>query len=169
MNYVQTEIIDDIAFSRMGIRLEICHTTDIDQWIIERHYLHSVPAGARLRMAFKDKDGRLLGAMLWGRPTARELDQYGILELTRMVFEDDTARFVESHCLGLARKHIRKHMPDIKGLVTYTDKGMGHEGIACQADGWYQFGVSDSAHTWANRENRIKRDRSDKQRWTRSP
>jgi hypothetical protein len=166
---IQTEITDDVEFSRMGIRLEICHTTDIDQWITERHYLHSVPCGARVRMAFKNREGELLGAMMWCRPEARKLEQWELLSLARMVFVGNTAPFVESHCLSLARKHIRKHLPDIKGLVTYTSKGFNHEGTVYKADGWYQLGIVKAPPSWETRENRTDRDRSDKVRWTRSP
>ena len=34
---------------RKGIRLYVEHDTSVDDWIREKHYLHSTPAGAILR------------------------------------------------------------------------------------------------------------------------
>lgn len=72
--------------------------------------------------------------MMWGRPISRKLDQVEILELTRMCFLDDTESFVESKCLSMARKHIRKHYNGVKGLIAYSSTGQGHEGIIYKAD-----------------------------------
>lgn len=151
-----------------NVQLNILHDTSVDKWIAERHYLHSVPAGAVIRMCFKDMEHRILGCMLWGHPTARKLEQNNILEITRMCFIDDTPPFVESQCLGMARKHIRKHYPVIKGLLAYSSTGMGHEGTIYKADNWYMLGTSKSA-SWETRPGRTNRDLSIKVRWTRSP
>ena len=153
----------------MGVRLEISHSVEIDAWIRERHYLQSVPCGARIRMAFRDRGQEIIGAMLWGRPTARKIDQWKILELTRMYFMDETPPFIESHCLSLARKHIRKHKPEIKGLIAYSSTGEGHKGAVYEADGWFLLGVTTNPPSWTTRPNRSDRDRSDKLRWVRSP
>lgn len=151
-----------------NIRLYEEHDTTVDKWIIEHHYLHSVPAGAIIRLCFKDNSERVVGCMMWGRPSSRKLDQVEILELTRMCFLDDTEQFIESKCLGMARKHIRKHYSRVKGLIAYSSTGQGHEGIIYMADNWYQLGGSKGG-SWENRENRVNRDLSLKIRWTRSP
>lgn len=151
-----------------GLQLCIEHDTSVDDWIRERHYLQSVPAGAIIRMCFKDATQRVIGCMLWGHPTARKLPQDNILELTRMCFIDDTEPFVESKCLSMARKHIRKHHTAIKGLIAYSSNGAGHEGTVYKADNWYALGVSSGA-SWETRPGRVNRDLSTKTRWTRSP
>ena len=158
-------VFDD---ERKGVRLRVLHDLSVDNWIKARHYLKSVPAGARIRMRFEDAHGCVLGCMLWGHATARKLDQKGILELTRMCFIDDTPPCIESKCLSMARKHIRKHHPEIKGLIAYSSTGAGHEGTIYKADNWYALGISKSA-SWQTRPNRIDRDISQKIRWTRSP
>ena len=82
----------------MGVFLNMrqIHSTEIDRWIKERHYLHSTPAGAVLRLEFLDDTGIRIGAMMWGRPVSRKINQKTILELTRMYFVDETEPFVES-------------------------------------------------------------------------
>ena len=99
---------------------------------------------------------------------SRKIDQNAILELTRMCFIDDTPPFVESKCLGMARKYIRKHYGTVKGLIAYSSTGAGHEGIIYKADNWYALGGS-AGGNWENRGNRTNRDLSQKIRWTRSP
>ncbi|MNM64185.1 hypothetical protein D3C81_755730 [compost metagenome] len=152
------------------MRLEVERSTDLDRGIADRHYLQSVPAGAKLRLWVLDDQGKRIGAMMWGRPTARSLDRERLLELTRMCMIDETDAYVESRALSLARKHIRKHLPQIKGLLAYSSTGEGHKGTVYLADGWFPFGLTDSRKQgWANRSARSDRDISRKIRWLRSP
>lgn len=153
---------------RKGVYLYVEHSISLDEWLKAHHYLHSTPAGAVLRLCFKDQTGKVLGCMMWGRPVSRKIDQTKILELTRMYFLDDTPPYIESKCLGMVRKYIRKHYNHIKGLIAYSSTGAGHEGIIYQADNWYPLEGSHGGN-WENREGRINRDRSQKIRWTRSP
>jgi hypothetical protein len=106
--------------------------------------------------------------MMWGRPVARDLDQERLLELTRMYLVDDTPPFIESRVLAMARGYIRKHTPDIKGVLAYSSTGEGHEGTVYEADGWFQLGRTTRSN-WDNREGRTMRDDSPKIRWVRSP
>lgn len=148
------------------MRLDISHSTDTDQWLREHHYLHSTPAGAVIRMEFRDSE-QLVGAMMWGRNTSPKQDQKNVLCLTRMCFLDDAPKNTESHALAMARKYIRKHHPDIKGLVAYSSTGQGHEGIVYQADGWFE--VSRSRNSKDYRKDRKNQDTSAKIKWVRSP
>lgn len=166
---VQAELPGAFQYSKLGVRLEIQHTQDIDEWIAQRHYLASAPPGARVRMAFVTAEHTLLGAMMWCRPAARHYDQLHILELARMCFADDLPANGECHCLALARKYIRKQMPEVKGLLAYASVDKGLEGMAYAADGWFRMGISRTSASWETREGRADRDRGDKARWVRSP
>lgn len=148
--------------------LQEVHTKEIDQWIKENHYLHNTPAGAILRLEFLDENHKRIGAMMWGRNTSPKQDQKNVLCLTRMYFIDNTEPCVESKCLGMARKYIRKHMPHIKGLVAYSSMGAGHKGTVYQADGWFEV----SRRTTKSRDCREGRkniDTSGKIKWCRTP
>lgn len=152
------------------MRVVVCKTTELDRWIAERHYLGCTPPGAVLRLWVLDDNGNRIGAMMWGRPTARKLDAGDKLELTRMYMIDGTEHCAESKALALARKHIRKHFPHVKGLIAYSSTGQGHEGTIYQADNWFVLGESKSGGKgWGNREGRANLDPSPKQRWVRSP
>ena len=154
----------------MPIILQEIHSTELDQWLRERHYLHSVPAGSRLRLEFLDDSGARIGAMLWGRPAAARLNQTQLLQLSRMYFVEDTESFVESRALGMARRYIRRHFPQVHGLITYASTEQGHAGTVHLADGWFQVGTSRSyGKGWGNREGRSNQDTSAKLVFVRSP
>jgi hypothetical protein len=166
----QIELQLDKSLQHKQIRLQVCHDTSLDDWIAERHYLKSVPCGARLRLWILDANSEILGAMMWGRPTSRMLDQWLILENTRMYFIDDTEPFIESKALGMARKYIRKHFPEIKLLVGYSAINFDHCGVVYRADNWCPFGITKGG-SWNNnvRKNRKNIDTGEKIRWVRSP
>jgi hypothetical protein len=148
------------------LKLDICHSVELDKWIVERHYLHSTPAGAKLRLWIKDDSDNIIGAMMWGRPTARTYNQDRILELTRMYMIDDTEPNAESKALGMARKLIRKQLPQVKGLIAYSSTGEHHKGTIYEADGWFAVGTTE-AKAW-NKKGRANIDISKKIRWVRS-
>ena len=151
------------------LRMEICHNKqEVDDWLAQRHYLGKPPACARLRLVFRTRQGHQIGAMLWAQPTARELDQNRILELSRMAFVDDTEPFIESRALAMARKHIRKYFPKIKLLLSYCSVNR-HQGTIYAADNWCPFGFARENNPRGHRKGRIDRDLSRKQRWVRSP
>lgn len=150
------------------MKLNIVHSMELDEWVKSRHYLKSVPAGAVIRMEFLDDSGNRIGAMMWGRNPSPKQNQVSQLCLTRMFFVDDTEHFVESRALAMARKHIRKHYPQVKGLCAYSSTGQGHEGTVYQADGW--FVVSQTREgSKDQRPGRKNIDSSSKLKWVRSP
>ena len=152
-----------------NVYLAITRDSSVDDWIRKRHYLKSAPLMASIKMCFKDGHHNIMGCMMWGNPTARKIDQKNILELYRLCFVDDTEPFIESKCLAMARKHIRKHHPHVKGLIAYSSTGMGHEGTVYKADNWYALGNTKFA-SWETRDGgRMDKDKSTKIRWTRSP
>lgn len=151
-------------------RVEVCHSKELDRWITERHYLGNTPAGARLRLWVIDKEGNHIGAMMWGRPNARKLNQETLLELTRMYMIDEAESMSESRALKLARAYIRKHFPKVKGLLAYSSTGQHHEGTIYIADNWFELGRNKvSKSGWNNREGRETKDFSEKIRWVRTP
>ena len=173
------------------MELFISHTTATDDWIKAHHYLHSAPAGARVRMEFyipraeaeqlvhgtemlKDLDmvdeKYLIGAMMWGRPTSRRVDQKAILELTRCCFLDLMPPNTESKGLAKARAWIRKNLPEVKGLIAYPSTGEAHRGTIYLADGWFKVAETRSPHaSWETRGGRKNRDLSVKYKFARSP
>ena len=106
--------------------------------------------------------------MLWGRNPSSKQEQKEVLCLTRMYFQDDTEPYIESRALAMARKHIRKHLPNIKGVVSYASVGEGHAGTVYKADGWFEVSRS-RANSKDFREGRRNIDVSQKIKFVRTP
>jgi len=146
------------------------HTTDLDKFISSIHYLGYTPAGAKLRLGVLEDGIKVIGAMMWGRPSSKSLDQEKILELTRMVMVDDTDKFAESHSLALARKYIRQHHPQVKLVIAYSDPEQNHDGGIYEADNWCELGYTDGGvWTSISKPNRRDAAQGKKLRWVRSP
>ena len=152
------------------LRVMPYHTTDLDKFIASIHYLGYTPAGAKLRLGILENGLWCIGAMMWGRPSSRNINQEKVLELTRFVCRDDTEPFVESKSLSLARKWIRKHIPQVKLLIAYSDPSKNHDGGIYEADNWCDLGLT-SGGVWTSISKPTRRDASvsKKLRWVRSP
>jgi len=125
---------------------------------VERHhYLGYAPPGARACLGVWYGD-RLVGVLMFGRPSARLEDQEHTVELTRMVLLDECPRNSESRALALAAKWIRGNMPEIRRLIAYADPSRGHRGTVYLAAGWKFVGRT-AGGRWA-RPGRPRRDAS---------
>lgn len=151
-------------------RAQPSESRDLADWIAERHYLRSVPAGFVHALEFA-LEGKRVGAALIGRPNARQYDADVVLELTRLYFIDATPMCTESHALKLLRRHVRTWLPRIRLLLAYSDPEQGHEGTIYVADGWTPFGLTDGAwgYGWHSRAGRRDQRVSKKLRWVRTP
>ena len=145
---------------------------EVREWIKARHYLRTAPPGYRVALEFMEGQERV-GAMLWGRPAARSLDPELWLELTRMYFLDEAPRNTESRALAMARRWIRVWLPQVRGLLAYSDPSVGHSGTVYAADGWAPFGRTRARHNqsgWRSRAGRKGEENySRKTRWVRTP
>ncbi len=150
-------------------RVQPSEGAGLKAWIKAFHYTGATPPGYRVALEFLEGK-HLIGGMLLGRPTSRELHPNLILELTRMVFIDDTPKNTESQALGMMRKWVRCWMQEIRLLLAYSDPSVGHQGIVYLADGWAPFGMTHNSKIgWRNRPNRRAEQPSRKQRWVRTP
>lgn len=73
----------------------------------------------------------------------------------------------QSPCDGW--KYIRKHLPRVKGLITYASTGEHHEGTVYVADGWFEIQRTKGGGDWESRAGRKNRDMSGKIKFARSP
>jgi hypothetical protein len=151
--------------SAKELEVKQVYGTWLDEWIAQRHYLGYAPAGARLRLAVYH-NGRCVGGMLWDRPIARHIDQWTVLELTRMYLLDECPRNSESRCLGLATRMIRRLFPEVRQLIAYSDPSYGHQGTIYKAAGWVFDGVT-VGKEWTPRNGVLRRNKATgpKLRW----
>jgi len=151
-------------------RAQPSESRELREWIMKHHYTRAAPPGYRVALEFVADGGERAGAMLLGRPTSRELDSRVWLELTRMYFIDAAPKNTESRGLSMMRRWVRVWMPEVKGLLAYSNPSVGHDGTVYRADGWAPFGRTRSSHAgWMNRPARRAEAPARKWRWIRSP
>lgn len=150
-------------------RAQPSETRDLKEWIAANHYLECCPPGFVQMLEFTEGK-RLIGGMLIGRPSAKTYDPDKILQLHRMFFIDETPRCVESQALAMMRKHVRIWLPQIRGLLSYSDPTVGHAGTIYEADGWCPLGLTNErADRWQSRAGRREQRKTRKMRWFRTP
>jgi hypothetical protein len=151
-------------------RAQPSETHELKDWIAAHHYLQSCPPG--FVHLYEFIEGReLIGGMLLGRPSAKQYNPDKILQLHRVFFVDDTEHCVESRGLAIMRKHVRVWLPMIRGLLSYSDPSIGHEGTIYEADMWCPLGLTDEhrGYGWKSRGGRRDYRLSKKMRWFRTP
>lgn len=103
----------------------------------ELHRHHKMAVGHRFSIGLKDEEGVVIGAAIVGRPVAREVDQYSVAEITRLVTNG-----TRNACSALygACARIAKEM----GFVSIQTYILGDElGTSLKASGWTLDRVSD--------------------------
>jgi hypothetical protein len=151
-------------------RAQPAESREVREWIMKHHYTRTAPPGYVVALEFLDGRDRV-GAMLLGRPTSRALDATLWLELTRMYFVDAAPRNTESRALAMMRRFVRTWLPEIKGLLAYSDPSAGHAGTVYLADNWAPFGHTKRDHVgWRSRPGRTAGgSTAPKKRWVRTP
>jgi hypothetical protein len=130
----------------------------------ELHRHHKSAVGHRFSIGLVNEEGVLIGAAIVGRPVARNVDQYSVAEITRLV--TDGTRNACSALYGACAR-VAKEM----GFVSIQKYILGDEpGTSLKASGWALDGLSDGGD-W-NRPSRNGR-RLDqpmvfKQKWTKA-
>jgi hypothetical protein len=133
-------------------------------YIVEHHYLGYAPCGGRLFLGVFSA-GWMVGALMLGRPVARNEDQVSTLELTRMVLAPECEKNSESHVLAVVKRLVRVRFPGVHRLIAYSDPARGHKGTIYAAAGWRRVGVT-QAGSWArSRPGRRPVHQSPKVKW----
>lgn len=127
--------------------------------IVDRHYLHRMPAAPRLCFGVT-LDGELNGAVVLTSGARRA---HGILTagqpqqvstLARLWLSDDLPKNAESRIIGIVLRHLRRQT-DWKLLISYADPAAGHVGTIYQATGWTYLGLGSPESYIALADGRI--------------
>jgi hypothetical protein len=96
--------------------------------------------------------GNLCGAMQFGSPLDRRkvlplvrgTEWNQMLELNRMAFDERLPRNAESRALGVAFRMLRKHRPDIKWILSFSDATQCGDGVIYRASGFVLTAVNEN-------------------------
>jgi hypothetical protein len=116
------------------------------------HYSGSVVSNSTLHLGVF-VGGSLEGAMQFGSPMDRRkvlplvrgTEWNQMFELNRMAFGERLPRNSESRALGVAFRMLRKHRPDIKWVLSFSDASQCGDGIIYRASGFVLTGVKQNS------------------------
>lgn len=113
--------------------------------IIKNHYSHKwTSCRYSIGLIY---DGVIIGVAVYGFPVGRqvvksittELENYEVLELTRLWINDTEGKNTESYFIGRTFDFLRKNT-SVKVLISYSDPMYNHIGIIYQATNWLYQG-----------------------------
>ena len=89
-----------------------------------------------------------MGAISLGSPNAKMLKgfytpetQKGWWEIKRLALSDDLPKNSESRVIAIALRLLKKYR-EVKGVITYADSAVGHEGTIYKASNFYYLGLT---------------------------
>lgn len=103
---------------------------------------------------YRKVDDELVGTLAFGKclnskKTPQKIvegsDENDMYELNRMAMLDEEPKFCESQAIGLSIKWIKRHKPQIKWLLSYSDGKEGNIGTIYQATNWLYLGYFKSS------------------------
>lgn len=121
---------------------------EVQPLVVNHHYLHSMPAGARACYGiylFGDLHGAAVftaGARQGHKLLAAARPQ-DVVTLARLWLSDTLPRNSESRVLGIVLRSLKK-TTDWKLILSYADPLAGHTGIIYRASGWLYLGQTEA-------------------------
>ena len=130
------------------------------EFVAEKHRHHKPPQGHKFSIGAIDREGKLVGVCIAGRPVARALDDGRTLEVTRLC--TDGTKNAPSFLLGCAARAGAA----IGYLRIFTYTLCSEPGTSLVASGWSRDGVMrPNGRGWSNRPNRGELHPEPKIRW----
>ena len=129
-----------------SLRVEPCEPATVAPFMIDRHYLHSMPKAPVVCFAVYDGSS-LVGGSVFTQGArlshtvlvaARPGD---VLTLARFWLADAVPKNAESRTLAYMLRWLRKH-GSWKAVISFADPGAGHVGTIYQASGWLFLGTT---------------------------
>ncbi len=156
---------DEVAKATGSKNLRLCPLTlkQVNALIETLHRHHRPVVGHRFSIGVMDADGILHGGCVIGRPVSRELDQYVIAEVTRLV-TDGTKNSCSMLYAAAARAAEAMGFTKIQTYILDTEPG-----TSLKAAGW-EFEQFTAGGDWNHSTSRAGTRRTDqpmcrKQRW----
>ena len=114
------------------------------------HYSRAMPAAKLVRVGVWEA-GQFVGVVLFGSGANRHLaSPFGLkptqaCELVRVALAPSRVH-PTSKCVAIAIKLLRRQSPGLRLVVSYADRGQGHEGTIYRAGNWFYLGASEQSY-----------------------
>lgn len=114
--------------------------------IIDNHYSKRFPASIICFGIFKEE--RLLGVCCygtgnsqWHKRLVKGTVNGEYFELTRLWVDDELGKNTESRFISLTLRLIKKNLPHVKWVISFSDLNQGHEGSIYRATNFLYIGL----------------------------
>jgi len=122
----------------------------------EKDFLHVYSFGALF-------DGYCWGALTFGIPNARNIkglyeshEQHGVLEITRLAFEEGAPRNSPSRLISQAIKMVKQRYP-LRLIITYADTAQDHDGGIYKASNFKYHGLTAQKTDFVHPDGKIRK------------
>lgn len=118
--------------------------------IVKYHYLHRKVGIMYAFGLIRKKDNKLCGVVTYSCPASLPLckgicgidEKDNVLELSRLVINDNVGKNGESYLVSQSLKIMKKHNVERDIIVSFADSGVGHTGYIYQATNFMYCGLS---------------------------
>ncbi len=146
---------------KLRLRVRPATLKQANQWIEKLHRHHKPVVGHRFSLFCQDEHGEIHGCAVVGRPVARELNQYTIAEVTRLV-TDGTYNACSILYAACARAAMAMGFDMIQSYILEDEPGTSLKAAGWELDGMTAGG--DWNHSW-RKGRRTDQPMTKKQRW----
>lgn len=119
----------------------------VNDWCLHKHYAKKIPSVIQYAFGCFDENRMMIGVAVFGlagNSNLNELEGYPILELTRLILNDEkeknTTSYFVSQCL--------KMLPHKGYVISFADANANHHGFIYQATNWIYTGQSAAAELY---------------------
>jgi len=129
------------------IRVKVIPAKVANAFVKKHHYSGKVVPNSKLHFgAFLDD--KLHGVLSYGSPFVKKnviglVEDTGwneMIELNRMAFDDYLPKYSESRCIAISIRLIKKHAPQIKWVLSFSDGTQCGDGTIYRASGFKLIG-----------------------------
>lgn len=127
--------------------IEKCEVREIKNYIETNHYSHNIN-GVKVKYCFKVLHmNKIVGAVLFGAMSTTAWKKFSdqenkVIELRRLVLDDDAGKNSESRVIGFCLRYIKKIDKTIEVVVSYADPQHKHIGTIYKASNFKYVGLS---------------------------
>jgi hypothetical protein len=121
----------------------------VKEWCLKKHYAKKMPSVVQYTFGCFDKNNIMIGVAVFGlsgNSNLNDLNGIPIIELTRLILNDEKEKNTTSYFVGQCLKMISH-----KGFViSFADANQKHNGYIYQATNWIYTGQSAAAEVYTN-------------------
>ena len=139
------------------IIVKVINSKVANDFVRKTHYSGKVVPNSTLHFGCF-LDNNLHGVMSYGGSMRKDLIQPLVkntgwnefIELNRMAFDDYLPKYSESRCIAISIKLIKKHAPQIKWIISFSDGTQSGDGTIYRASGFVLTQIKDNSQLRIN-------------------